>query len=80
MQVCRIYDIAIHAYTRLTSVLEWYWWQLHEVSKSLAELEPEISSYIVDFNQPNNTNSPTWVHHKETYGEEFVYDQFIPSE
>jgi len=28
--------------------------------------------------QPNNTNSPTWVYHKETYGEEFLYDDFIP--
>ncbi|KIJ22836.1 glycoside hydrolase family 29 protein [Sphaerobolus stellatus SS14] len=27
---------------------------------------------------PNNTNSPTWIYHKETYGEEFVYDDFIP--
>ena len=24
-----------------------------------------------------NSSSPTWVHHKETYGESVVYDDFI---
>ena len=26
---------------------------------------------------PNNSQSPTWVHHKEVYGENVVYDDFI---
>ncbi|KAF8577472.1 glycoside hydrolase family 29 protein [Ramaria rubella] len=34
--------------------------------------------YWWQLHNPNNTNSPTWVHHKEVYGEEFLYDQFIP--
>lgn len=27
---------------------------------------------------PNDTSSPTWTHHKEKYGTEFLYDDFIP--
>ncbi|KAF5364987.1 hypothetical protein D9758_008190 [Tetrapyrgos nigripes] len=34
--------------------------------------------YDWDMHNPSNKNSPTWVHHKETYGESVVYDDFIP--
>jgi len=33
--------------------------------------------YWWDQHFPQNASSPTWVHHRETYGEDVVYDDFI---
>ncbi|KAF8515270.1 glycoside hydrolase [Gautieria morchelliformis] len=45
---------------------------------SIPAFAPSGKWYWWQSHEPNNTNSPTWVHHKETYGEDFLYDQFIP--
>ncbi|KAG0703338.1 glycoside hydrolase family 29 protein [Suillus ampliporus] len=33
--------------------------------------------YDWDLHNPPNSNSPTWVHHLDTYGKDVVYDDFI---
>lgn len=35
--------------------------------------------YNWDLHNPPNSNSPTWVHHLETYGPNVLYDDFIPN-
>ncbi|GJJ15485.1 hypothetical protein Clacol_009763 [Clathrus columnatus] len=61
--------------------------QVHEASKwhedsKIPAFAPSGLQYAEWYwwqqHNPNNTNSPTWVYHKETYGEQFVYDDFIP--
>jgi alpha-L-fucosidase len=38
---------------------------------------PNRENVSQSFHLAPNNNSPTWVHHKETYGENIVYDDFI---
>ncbi|EIM87573.1 glycoside hydrolase [Stereum hirsutum FP-91666 SS1] len=53
-------------------------WGVYSVPAFAPSGQQYAEWYWWDLHVPNNSDSATWVYHKKTYGEEFLYDDFIP--